>query len=211
MYVMFENPAHLRNHLLLVLFPGSHVECLYELMTFGIPRTALPVTLEGELLTKDHVIWLERRRELEAERSLELEAELLAQALADEPMVISSSSTHKKSQSRDVHSPSTEVCDGSALRPDDVLFGRGKAVVDHQGNTQFRQIVDMYMCKYESAGRLEKTCIAEAIVHMIKEASGRFLKRDNGGDWEEVDDSTARKKVAHAFRNRRKLHGYGDI
>jgi hypothetical protein len=97
---------------------------------------------------------------------------------------------------------------GPAPNQDDVLFGRGKTVVEHPGNTRFRQVVDVYMNQYEAAGRLEKTCIAEIIVRMVKDSSGRFLKREDGGEWEEVDDATARKKVAHAFRNRRKLHGY---
>ena len=73
---------------------------------------------------------------------------------------------------------------------------------------RFRHVVDIYMNEYEGAGRLEKTCIAEVIVRMVKDANGRFLKRDQGGVWEEVPDNEARKKVAHAFRNRRKLHGY---
>jgi hypothetical protein len=99
---------------------------------------------------------------------------------------------------------------GLTPRPDDVLFGRGKMVVEHPGNTRFRQVVDLYMSKYEASGRLEKTCIAEIIVRMVKENFGCFLKKDDGGDWEEVNDATARKKVAHAFRNRRKLHGDND-
>ena len=95
--------------------------------------------------------------------------------------------------------------DDFEFHPNDVLFGRGKAVVDHPGNTKFRRLVDVYMRKYLEAERLEKTCIAEAIVQMIKESSGRFLKKEPGSNWEEVDGPEARKKVAHAFRNRRQL------
>lgn len=99
---------------------------------------------------------------------------------------------------------------GATPCPEDVLFGRGKTVVEHPGNTRFRQVVDVHMSQYEAAGRLEKTCIAEIIVRMVKDSNGRFLKRDTAGEWEEADDNDARKKVAHAFRNRRKLHGYRD-
>ena len=93
------------------------------------------------------------------------------------------------------------------IRPNDVLFGRGKTVVEHPGNMKFRNIVGRHMEEYEAASRLEKTCMTEHIVELVKSSDGRFLKRDDGGDWEEVDDETARKKVAHAFRNRRKFYG----
>lgn len=57
---------------------------------------------------------------------------------------------------------------------------------------------------------MEKASIAEMIVDMVKNAGGRFLKADDEGSekWEEVDDNTARKKVAHTFRNRRKFHTF---
>jgi hypothetical protein len=90
----------------------------------------------------------------------------------------------------------------SRIFPADVLFGRGK-IVEHPGNVRFRQLVDYYTDKYEISGKMEKTCIAEIVIQMVKENSGRFLKRDNAGDWVEVDHATARNKVAHAFRNRR--------
>lgn len=93
------------------------------------------------------------------------------------------------------------------IRSNDVLFGRGKTVVEHVGNLRFRNMIGMQMTEYENANRLEKTYITEKIVEAIKGSDGRFLKRDEGGEWEEVDHETARKKVAHAFRNRRKLYG----
>jgi len=89
----------------------------------------------------------------------------------------------------------------------DILFGRGKSVVEHPGNAWFRDLVDKSMMQYESCTRMEKASLAEMIVNMVKDAGGRFLKPEDEGDyWEEVDDHTARKKVAHTFRNRRKFH-----
>lgn len=102
----------------------------------------------------------------------------------------------------------SEIGSGHILiQPNDVLFGRGKTVVEHPGNLKFRNIVGMQMDEYEAASRMEKTSMTEKIVQMVKESDGRFLKRDDGGDWEEVDQETARRKVAHAFRNRRKFNG----
>eukprot|EP00934_Nitzschia_sp_Nitz4_P000836 Nitzschia sp. Nitz4//scaffold105_size73764//68855//70710//NITZ4_005686-RA/size73764-processed-gene-0.101-mRNA-1//-1//CDS//3329532477//836//frame0 len=92
-------------------------------------------------------------------------------------------------------------------RPSDILFGRGKSVVEHPGNTWFRNLVDQTMMQYDSCSRVEKANLSEMIVDMVKGAGGRFLKPEDEGDgWEEADDTTARKKVAHTFRNRRKFH-----
>jgi hypothetical protein len=168
---------------------GSHVECLYDLTGYGIPLNSLPITTGGELLKDEHLKWIEKRRSLEIER-----------------MRIA---THTSSPMTAVMAPSNTVGSGS-LPPQpgekDVLFGRGKTVADAPGNIKFRQLIEIYMDKYEAAGRLEKTCIADLIVRIVKDANGgRFLKREDGDDfWVEVDDTTARKKVAHAFRNRRK-------
>lgn len=80
-------------------------------------------------------------------------------------------------------------------------------MVEHPGNAWFRDLVDKTMLQYESCSRMEKASLAEMIVDMVKRAGGRFLKPEDDGDaWEEVDDHTARKKVAHTFRNRRKFH-----
>jgi hypothetical protein len=138
------------------------------------------VTQEGSLLTDQHMHWLQKRREIEAER---------ASIMGEEGAI------------------ATECFSNARLSiyPIDVLFGRGKSVTHHPGNVQFRQLIDYYIEKYEIANTLAKTCIAEIVLQMVKENSGRFLrKKDNAGDWEEVDDDTARNKVSYAFRNRRK-------
>jgi hypothetical protein len=46
--------------------------------------------------------------------------------------------------------------------------------------------------------------ISKAIVQVIKESGGRFLRQDEGHGWKLVDDKVARVKVGAAFRYRRK-------
>ena len=46
---------------LVFVFLGSHTECQYKLMTFGMPVSAFPVGYEGELKTAAHLKWLDRR------------------------------------------------------------------------------------------------------------------------------------------------------
>lgn len=44
---------------------GSHQECLYKLMTLGIPHQCFPVNNEGESLLSNHLQWVEERRRIE--------------------------------------------------------------------------------------------------------------------------------------------------
>ena len=180
------------------------MECQYALTTFGIPRQALPVSASGEMYTDQHQCWIESRWDNEQNHKL-LSMKYPAESE-------SSGNVPKISWSCDdsaAHASSLDSVTSSSfvIQPNDVLFGRGKTVVEHPGNIRFRKIVGMQMDQYEAASRLEKTCITEKIVQTIHESDGRFLKRDVGGDWEEVDQETARKKVGHAFRNRRKFNG----
>jgi hypothetical protein len=41
---------------------GSHSECQHALASFGIPRSALPVSLNGAPLRENHLTWLKRRQ-----------------------------------------------------------------------------------------------------------------------------------------------------
>lgn len=40
---------------------GSHTECQYKLLTYGVPVNVFPVTYEGDLKTTNHLKWLSRR------------------------------------------------------------------------------------------------------------------------------------------------------
>ena len=84
----------------------------------------------------------------------------------------------------------------------DVLLGRGKRVHESSGNKIFRNILENYRPRYEAGTNFEKTVVSEAILRLIKDSGGRFLKQGDSG-WAEIDDLDARKKISHAFRNLR--------
>eukprot|EP00934_Nitzschia_sp_Nitz4_P000476 Nitzschia sp. Nitz4//scaffold72_size95085//141//1508//NITZ4_004741-RA/size95085-processed-gene-0.0-mRNA-1//1//CDS//3329557318//476//frame0 len=85
----------------------------------------------------------------------------------------------------------------------DILLGRGRTCYNHFGNIRLRALIEEKAERYEAASTPAKTGISGDVVLQMK-ANGRFL-RDSGFGWVEVDDETARKKVAHAFRTLRGL------
>ena len=48
---------------------GDHVECLYTLMTYGIPADCIPITMVGEIKRKNHVEWVKMRKRQENDNS----------------------------------------------------------------------------------------------------------------------------------------------
>jgi hypothetical protein len=87
--------------------------------------------------------------------------------------------------------------------PNDILLGRGKPIQERPGNVRFRDMLDKNMDKYDQGVTGAKTKVSAYIVHMVKEEGGRFLKELQDGGWVEIDETTARKRVSHAFRARR--------
>ena len=87
----------------------------------------------------------------------------------------------------------------------DVLLGvRGKASLQHPGNSRYCHIVEMNWPAYEEAAKYQKLEIADRVIETVRSSGGRFLKLEDT-QWIEMDDDTIlREKVAHAFRNIRR-------
>uniref|UniRef100_A0A7R9ZKZ3 DUF6824 domain-containing protein n=1 Tax=Craspedostauros australis TaxID=1486917 RepID=A0A7R9ZKZ3_9STRA len=148
---------------------GTHQECLYSLMTFGIPYDALPINTDGEWRRTSFLKWAQRR--------------------------------YKKEQNIEKYKDAVELPSRS-----DVLLGRGKPNQAHAGNKYLHDVIASKYEQYDMSSRREKTKIATDLVQSIKDASGRFLKRDENDIWMEVDDHTAREKVCHGFRRKREVN-----
>jgi hypothetical protein len=90
----------------------------------------------------------------------------------------------------------------------DVLFGRGRPFINHNGNIRMRNIVEGYKERYEKAGKHEKTVITEEVLNVIKAGGGRFLRvkqksTKNQVSWMEVSAKEAHMKVGHRLREDR--------
>ena len=85
--------------------------------------------------------------------------------------------------------------------PFDVISGRGRSLMSHQGNRVLRNLVEEHMDTYQKASRQDKKEVSSEVVSLIK-SKGRFLKEHIHG-WVEIDEVAARLKVSHAFRDLR--------
>lgn len=198
-------------------YRGSRIEAQVEMMGYGIPMEAAPpLDNDGRPTRTRHLEWIKKRWEIETKLE-EKEAKAKQQNIntirlsssGNSASASASLSASVNSTSSSITSKSTNIAEND-IRNDDVLFGKEKKVVNHPGNTRFRQLIDMYLASYESAPRGEKTSITKVIVEHVHASAGRFLKRGPGkgseAGWVEVDTDTAYDKITHAFRNRRKYH-----
>jgi hypothetical protein len=176
--------ARLRVHV------GSHLECQYGLLSFGVPSMLLPFTDECELKTNNHKKWIQRR--------LVKDHEIL-----------------RRQQSNALY-----VFPGIDLPGrNDVLLGKGQPLQDHPGNRRLHEIMHSYFDEYNSApkdgGRAN---VARKIMYELKNSCTfggvgggnnrnvcRFLQLSEiCGWWEEVTDEDALiKTVCNRIRNLR--------
>ena len=99
------------------------------------------------------------------------------------------------------------VSDSSLLvqKPDasDILCGKDKHCVSHEGSVRFRGIIDKYRDRYnsDSTSKQEKMDITKEIVAILTGEGCRFLKYDFiKAGWRPLSVLASRDKVSHALR-----------
>jgi hypothetical protein len=94
--------------------------------------------------------------------------------------------------------------------PNDVLFGRGKEVNNHEGNVRFRMFAQERLIEYSSCkNKRTKDAIARQIVEAVDGLGGRFLRKavqetclaDEPLPWMIVDEEAVLSKVKQTFRD----------
>lgn len=164
---------------------GSHQECIYALLTFGVPRRCFPIMpSNGELMIEKHGEFIEMRRRQEEDTM--------------RAAVMSAKETSYASPTS--HVPVVIVVPTNV----DVLLGRGRPFQEHAGNLRCNYVVLANMEKYENANRNGKTAIARQVIVQIQGYGGRFLKQIDGV-WGTVDDAEALRKISHSFRTHRQM------
>jgi hypothetical protein len=180
------------------------MECIFQLLTFGIAREAIPIRDDGSDDLFHHHKLIETLRLKEAAKKNKGAQKQRGPVSASMSSVTACSSSHKESAP-----PITaeEEEDGDPIlipSPMDVLLGRGRQPKSRPGSLRMYSILHENMAAYEAttlAG--EKTEIAMKVIKEMKASGCRFL-RVEGGYYKEIDDRTARAKIAHGFRSLRK-------
>ena len=122
----------------------------------------------------------------------------------------------KKSQSEANNERYTSSCsstykneDKSHLMPGvnaaDVLLGRSRLALRHEGNDRFRRLVRAYMDEYRAIKKRKfKILVVKKILSIISDHGGRFLKceLDESGElvWIPLEPTHVREKVGQALR-----------
>ena len=93
---------------------------------------------------------------------------------------------------------------GIEVSQQDVLFGRGGFTNRHIGNLRYRDIIALHRADYVRASKVEKPNVARRIVKAIRSGKtpGRFLRRGDDGNWQEVSDKEATWKASQALREK---------
>ena len=165
------------------------MEAQYDLMSFGIAVSSIPVDHNGNKKERVVLSCIEHMKALEAGEG---RTSHVTTSIDAPP-----SSTAETPSSTDKF----VVADDK-----DVLLGRGVPIQSHPGNIHLSKIIDDRMEEFLNAPKSQKTIITWEIVdHVKKDVKGRFLEMDKDmGTWIVAEDTAARSKVAVAFRSRLK-------
>jgi hypothetical protein len=157
---------------------GSHIECVYNLMTFGIPRDAIPLSDAGTLDLSYH------RGMMDAMQAREERKE----------------SSKFKASDASVAAPDRSTTLVPA--PMDLIMGRGRQPKSQLGTLMMHNLLLEHRDAYDAGVKFEKTVVSELILKELKSLGSRFLMPTADG-FVECDDVAARAKISQGFRNLR--------
>lgn len=165
---------------------GGHVECQYNLMTFGIPKECLPMDVTGQVDLTNHKMFL---------RTVELQEQRMA-------TIRNGQNTSNVEQQL---AAATYTEGDKFLIPGylDIILGRGQHAKNSPGHLRFKKALDKHQGQYEAAEKSQKTGVADLVLKLLTIRGCRFLKARPGGGWVQVSDDVGREKINHAFRNLR--------
>ncbi|CAJ1945918.1 unnamed protein product [Cylindrotheca closterium] len=175
-YICLVNVASIKLRTRIRSHYGSQTECLYQMSTYGIPKTFLPVDSGTRKISlQRHLRWVESRFEMEQ--------------LGDRPLPF----TVAAPPPRDLISP---------VENDVLVIGGNRS--NNIGNQRLRAIVKDLSRAYEHANKGSRKALVDRAIHSVHESGGRFLKQDDTGVetvWKGMSKDQIRRIVTQSFRN----------
>ncbi|KAG7370400.1 hypothetical protein IV203_028146 [Nitzschia inconspicua] len=160
----------------------SSIECMYSLMSFGIPADQLPVTNSGKVKTKPNLRLLKALQFIDS-------------CSADGAGSVNFPCQQQQQQHFD-----------GILFPNvnDVLFSRGGSAKRHFGNIEFQGLLEPAYIKYNTMGsptyqRVQLAC--SEVLDVILSSGGRLLTLHRDGAWwvEIVDPMERESRIKAAW------------
>ena len=205
---------------------GNDIECFYNLMLYGIARSAIPIRNNGEIMLEFHQSFINNIERQEAEAGTYRRQMMLCKfnqmklilepipipdppndsiRLCDERSSPTTASQKEGDEEPEGPEPQRASYDLGQLVPRtfDIILGRGRKNT-RKGNQKLKQLQESYLEVYEAHDKFGKTVLAEVVVRKVISEGSRFLTRRGGkadGMWVEVSFQKARAKVSHDFRN----------
>jgi len=201
---------------------GEVTELKYQVGTFGVPVSQIPVTETGNIKTGSFHRWIVMRKIVETRREKEMasarlknrqfqtQSRLYSQMQQTNWQMQKQAQAHQTTEYTTANqnnviemSPTISFVEYPSLN--DVAFRKGVSLMHHPGNDYFHGLIQSKIVEHENASQTGKARIAWWVVDEIKNRNGRFLSWDNKGWWAVLDDeSKIRLRVAVFFREWKK-------
>lgn len=186
------------------------MECEYSLRTFGIPVDNLPITSDGEIKKANHARWISKwkstERQLKPNKTAQTADVRCASGgggtgPASEKKEFSVLASTRTSRSPIVSEAGAGDVHGVSLPGrSDILVGKGKPIQQHAGNILMRSLVAKHLEEYQRLAKGTKIIACQKVLALVRESSGRFLRKDEEGWWVEIPDQIALEKIGKAFK-----------
>lgn len=179
---------------------GTDMECMYSMLSFGIPPGILPIGGDGSVRTRDHRVWMERAEALCEQPELYTSRGLDFENNGEHPLF----DTFKLFE--DLPEEFETAVPNEGPSPDDVLMGRGKHGKIWPGNLKLKKVVERRWEEYRECNRDGKIRISQAIYQDFVASGSRFLvpnKNPQSKGWLDMPQKEVCVRIAHLFRNLR--------
>ena len=208
-----ENRNRLRFH------TGEETELKYQVGTFGIPVSQIPITETGNVKRGNFQKWIGMRviaeameaREAAARREkrkqLQVQAQQQFAQMQQSPWLIPNS---QNTDFMAIDNPTSERVSSASLFVEfpglnDVAFRKGVSLMHHPGNDFFHGLIQSKINDHENESQTGKSRITWWVVDEVRKRNGRFLSWDQRGWWSVLEDeSKIRLRVAVSFREWKK-------